>query len=120
MQRFVFFRHGSAAALFVLAALLSAGCGHGHHRHHSSVYYGTLEVFNARASVADVDGIETRGSSGRAEVFKPVVAPPGTGVFFDLVTGHYDVVVFWDNGSRDTFFDVDIDRNHTTTLSVRF
>ncbi len=120
MQPFVPFRHGFSVALMVIGMLLTAGCGHGHHGRHSPVYYGTLEVFNARTSVADVDGIETVGSSGRASAFKPVVAPPGTGVFFELVTGHYDVVVFWDTGSRDTFFDVDIDRDRTTTLSVRF
>ncbi|MHC5010895.1 MAG: hypothetical protein ACYTG6_08100 [Planctomycetota bacterium] len=107
-------------ALFVLVVGGVPGCGHGGGGYHHVRARGTLEVYNVPTSFAAVDGVETELSYDHHGTFHPVFAPPGTGVFFDLVADPYDVTVHWDNGEFDTFFDVHVHPYHTTSLSVRY
>jgi hypothetical protein len=103
---------------FIVAAALSIGCGHGHGHYHTS--YGTLEVFNLASSRADLEGVETRRIGWHHDDYRSVRAHPGSGILLDLAAAYYDVSVYWDAGSRETFFDVPVRHASTTTLDVRY
>ena len=111
----------------VLLVLMLAGCkpgyGHHHHSHHHKPPPpppGTLEVVNDFFSNASVIRIEAQEQHSHRVTSRDVVVPPGTGAFFDLPPGPYDVTVIWENGNRDRFFDIWIKSHKTTTLNVRF
>ena len=96
---------------------------HGHHSHHHPPPPpppGTLEIFNSASSGASVVGVDTLAVWSGHVVSKDVVVPPGTGTFFDLAPGTYEVTVHWEDGSRDRFFNIEIWSHKTTSLEVRF
>ena len=120
-------RRAMSALVFCLLTAALVGCGHGsHHHHHASggvtvspPPVGTLEVFNVASSRDAIGSIELDRDPG-SPVLHHVFVPQDSSAFFDLVPGSYDVTTFWDGGGHDTFFNIGVFSDRTTTLSVRF
>jgi hypothetical protein len=103
-------------ALFLVAACAATlgGCGGGGP---SPVFAGTLEVHNSANSVEFIVDIEVDEVAGPyyAYFFDQDVVP-GESWFLGLYPSTYDVTLYWSDFFVETFFDVDIFDDTTTTI----
>ena len=106
------------AALLVavasLAALALPGCGGGYGGY-GYAPYGTLEVVNDSFSFWGIDAVEVTPPFGPTEGWNVFLAP-GEGWDADFVPDDYEVVLFWSDGSEDTYFVPVYDGDVTTIV----
>jgi hypothetical protein len=103
------------AVALVGTLLLGVSCGGGGYWSP----YGRIEVHNSPFSFEFVDAIRVLESYGTDLYFFETFLLPGESLLIDdLYATYYDVTVYWSDGSRDTFVEVDVMPGWTTFLEV--
>ena len=101
---------GACVTALGMALIFLTGACHGHHHHghgHGDHHHkGTFALSN-----------ET-GEPAVLETDEPVLVDPGDAAQVELAEGPHDISVSYDDGSTDTYFDVSIERDGTTDLSL--
>jgi len=106
-------RRPLALALAGLVALGAIGCGTAGHY----VASGEIEVHNSILSFEFIDAVRVAEVGGPDVLFFDVFLIPGESLYVDgLYPGYYDVTVYWSDGTRTTYFDVDVDSYRTTLV----
>ncbi len=100
---------GMAMTAFGVALMFATGAchhhhhGHGHHHHHH--HKGIFALVNESGEAVVLEGDE------------PMAVGPGSAAEVELAEGVHDISVTYDDGSTDTFFDVAIEGDQTTSIT---